>query len=317
MRWTKVQWSGWRLCGAAWQSSRSRGVRGIETASSWARGMRGPVAPDRANHTGCRDGAADGALRRIRALFHVDGEGDYIGEPVSIAEHSIQSAAAAKRMGHPDVVVLAALLHDVGHMLGTEAGFKPAMDGCGTESHERVGADFLRQLGFSEDVAWLVEQHVNAKRYLCATDKEYYAKLSGASRTTLKFQGGPMSAQEVAAAEADSRWPTVLSMREVDEAAKDPFFREGAEAETLDSFTGILRAHVTRAAPYSYVLSTEQRRKWAEDGVLHIRGALPPFMAAPAALSAMAQGLLALDGHGVQVWVDKCGWGCVCGCVSV
>jgi len=126
-----------------------------------------------------------------------------------------------------------------------------------------------------------------------------------------------MSAQEVAAAEADSRWSTVLSMREVDEAAKDPFFREGAEAETFDSFTGILRAHVTRAAPYSYVLSTEQRRKWAEDGVLHIRGALPPCMAAPAALSAMAQGLLALDGHGVRVWVDGCGWVGGCGCVVV
>ncbi|OAG35696.1 hypothetical protein AYO21_10090 [Fonsecaea monophora] len=46
-------------------------------------------------------------------------------------------------------------------------------------------------------VAELVEAHVPAKRYLCATEDEYYNTLSDASKESLRFQGGPMSQDEV------------------------------------------------------------------------------------------------------------------------
>jgi hypothetical protein len=173
------------------------------------------------------------------------------------------------------------------------------MDGCGTENHERVGADFLRNLGFSERIAWLVEQHVNAKRYLCAVDDDYHAKLSDASRTTLKFQGGPMSAQEATFAAGDPRWPDVLALREFDEAGKESHAATRLGVDGLESFAGLLRAHVTQQATYGYVLSSEQRRKWTEDGAVLLRGAVPP--STNAHLSTMADELIALQGHGIYL----------------
>ena len=69
------------------------------------------------------------------------------------------------------------------------------MDGCGTPNHEGIAASFLRSLGFGADVVYLVENHVNAKRYLVAMNPNY--ELSEASKITLGFQGGPMSPEEV------------------------------------------------------------------------------------------------------------------------
>lgn len=242
--------------------------------------------------------ATSEAMRRIARLFEEQGAGAYdIGEPVSIAEHSVQAAAAAQSRGAPDHVVAAALLHDVGHMLQLEAGLPPGMNGFGAQRHEHIGAEFVRQLGFAEEVAWLVAQHVNAKRYLVAVDPHYYARLSGASKSTLLFQGGPMSKDEAAAAAGDSRWPMVLAMREFDEAAKDPEFARRNPTQTLQSFHDLLEAQLSPRATSKYVLSSEQKRKWHEDGVLHLRGALPPLLSSHKALSAMADELASLDGR--------------------
>src|SRR5205814_3836144 len=121
----------------------------------------------------------------------------YIGEPISQLEHALQTAALASRASADDVTIAAALLHDIGHLCATEDA--PRMPGLGVSDHEHVGALFLRDAGFAEDVAALVDGHVAAKRYLVATRPEYAAKLSDASRATLALQGGPMSAAEVAA----------------------------------------------------------------------------------------------------------------------
>ncbi|KMW57127.1 hypothetical protein AIOL_002087 [Candidatus Rhodobacter oscarellae] len=59
-------------------------------------------------------------------------------------------------------------------------------------------ADFFPPL-----VVDCVRYHVPAKRYLCATDPAYMDQLSDASVLSLGLQGGPMSADEVAAFEAN------------------------------------------------------------------------------------------------------------------
>lgn len=59
----------------------------------------------------------------------------------------------------------------------------------GVKRHEQLGADFLRSLGFSEKIAQLVENHVQAKRYLTFRYPDYYTKLSEASKQTLIYQG--------------------------------------------------------------------------------------------------------------------------------
>ena len=95
------------------------------------------------------------------------------------------------------------------------------MGGYGVVSHERLGADYLRRAGFSERMARLVEYHVQAKRYLTFSQPDYYARLSEASRRTLAYQGGVMSADEAQAFEQDPLCAVSLRMRHWDEQAKD------------------------------------------------------------------------------------------------
>lgn len=71
------------------------------------------------------------ALSRVKQLFKLYGSGAYtIGEPMTILAHSAQAAARARAAGERDAMVVAALFHDIGHMLGFEAGLQAEMDGC-------------------------------------------------------------------------------------------------------------------------------------------------------------------------------------------
>jgi predicted HD phosphohydrolase len=96
-----------------------------------------------------------------------------------------------------------------------------SMGGYGVNSHEKVGADYLREKGFPEKVAKLVENHVQAKRYLTFKYPEYYDSLSDASKKTLEFQGGVMSATEAESFENDILFETSIRMRKWDELAKE------------------------------------------------------------------------------------------------
>jgi 2-amino-1-hydroxyethylphosphonate dioxygenase (glycine-forming) len=84
-----------------------------------------------------------------------------------------------------------------------------------------VGADYLRNKGFPERIAKLVESHVQAKRFLTYKYPEYYNSLSDASKKTLEFQGGRMEKEEADAFEADSLFETSIQMRKWDELAKE------------------------------------------------------------------------------------------------
>jgi predicted HD phosphohydrolase len=88
-------------------------------------------------------------------------------------------------------------------------------------SHERLGADYLRRAGFSERMARLVEYHVQAKRYLTLKEPGYYERLSEASRRTLDYQGGVMTAEEAQVFERDPLCAISLRMRQWDEMAKE------------------------------------------------------------------------------------------------
>ena len=150
---------------------------------------------------------AETSLARIFSIYEKHGDADYIGEPVSTTEHSVQAFLVAREACESAEAQVACLLHDIGHLCGFEAGFEPAMDGCGTVDHEGVGARFLGALGFPESVAYLVHQHVNAKRYRCAREPDYYLQLSDASKTTLRHQGGPFTEAEYAVHSDRTRAP--------------------------------------------------------------------------------------------------------------
>ena len=84
---------------------------------------------------------------RLKALYDEQGDQDYIGEPVSQREHALQAAAHARASGAPKAAVLAALLHDVGHLQYPK---QDSMAGFGTRAHEVLGAHFLASLGFQQ-----------------------------------------------------------------------------------------------------------------------------------------------------------------------
>ena len=154
----------------------------------------------------------------IFALYEKYGAENYAGEEVSQLEHMCQSGELARAAGHDDEVVLAAFFHDIGYLVHSEN--KETMGGYGRINHEKEAGAFIRKMGFSEKVASLAETHVNAKRYLTFADPEYYNRLSEASKTTLKYQGGPMNAEEAAAFKADPLFDLNITMRKWDEEAK-------------------------------------------------------------------------------------------------
>jgi 2-amino-1-hydroxyethylphosphonate dioxygenase (glycine-forming) len=161
-------------------------------------------------------------IDEIFELYERYGQADYIGEPVSQIEHISQSAQLAMEGGYDDEVVLAAFFHDIGHICVHDTAVE-SMAGYGVKSHEKIGADFLRAKGFPERVAKLVENHVQAKRYLTFKFPPYYENLSEASKKTLEFQGGVMSEEEVLAFEQDPLFELSILLRKWDEEAKEEF----------------------------------------------------------------------------------------------
>jgi 2-amino-1-hydroxyethylphosphonate dioxygenase (glycine-forming) len=156
-------------------------------------------------------------------LFEKHGHEAYIGEAVSQVEHAVQCAWQAAAANADDEMVIAAFLHDVGHLLemaGLAEGVEH-MDAYGVADHDELGGEMLRQMGLSERVACLVASHVQAKRYLTATDEAYYEQLSEASRQTLVHQGGPMDAAEIKAFESDPLFPDFIQLRHWDELSKE------------------------------------------------------------------------------------------------
>jgi phosphonate degradation associated HDIG domain protein len=155
----------------------------------------------------------------ITRLFETGGNAAYFGEPVSQTEHALQTAHLAESEGAPDALVVAALLHDVGHLLHglSETIANQGIDG----RHEAGGSEWLTQ-HFGPAVCDPVRLHVAAKRYLCAVDANYLALLSPASQQSLELQGGPFDAAGAKAFEAEPFYREAVRLRQWDDQAKIP-----------------------------------------------------------------------------------------------
>jgi phosphonate degradation associated HDIG domain protein len=153
----------------------------------------------------------------ILAIFQQCGSSEYFGESVSMTEHALQAAFFARTAGAPPGLIIAALLHDIGHLVDDVPS--DIADWTMDAHHEQVGSRWLAQR-FRPEVSEPVRLHVPAKRYLLATDAGYFAKLSPASVVTLKLQGGPMAAHEVAKFETEPFYKDAVRVRQWDDQGK-------------------------------------------------------------------------------------------------
>lgn len=158
-------------------------------------------------------------ITTLFSIFEKHGSDAYFGEPVTQLQHACQAAEYARTEGYNDEVIIAAFLHDIGHLC-VEADDDNKMENLGILDHEIVGAKYLATLGFSKKICQLIASHVAAKRYLTFKNPVYYQNLSEASKQTLTYQGGVMSEQEAAAFESDPLSILYVQMRLWDEKAK-------------------------------------------------------------------------------------------------
>jgi [1-hydroxy-2-(trimethylamino)ethyl]phosphonate dioxygenase len=150
-------------------------------------------------------------------IYSSRGAAAYFGEVVTTLEHSLQAAYFAQESQASSALVLAALLHDIGHLIDPAS-----QDFAGWQSdarHEVSGSNWLAQR-FAADVSEPVRLHVPAKRYLCATDPSYLAQLSPASVQTLALQGGPMSDAQIAAFRLEPFHRDAIELRQWDDKGK-------------------------------------------------------------------------------------------------
>ncbi len=153
----------------------------------------------------------------VLSIYGLLGSRAYFGERVSMLEHGLQAAHFARVQQATDALVIAALLHDVGHLL--EAVPEAIEDWISDARHEESGARWLAQR-FAAAVSEPVRLHVPAKRYLCATDPHYFAQLSPASVHTLKLQGGAMAPSDIARFEAEPYYREAIVVRRCDDQGK-------------------------------------------------------------------------------------------------
>ncbi len=159
----------------------------------------------------------DTIVEFIADIFHRRGADSYLGERVSMSEHMLQAAHLAERAGADEELVAAALLHDIGHYSGEfpEDALERGID----NHHDKAGAAVLEPW-FPARVVAAVRWHVEAKRYLCAVEPDYFGTLSDASVHTLALQGGPMSRDEAEAFARRDDLDAIVSVRRFDEGAK-------------------------------------------------------------------------------------------------
>ena len=153
----------------------------------------------------------------LAGIFERRGGEEYLGEPVTMAEHMLQGATLAEDAGLPEEIIVAALLHDIGHFTSEFGTF--SMEDTEDRFHEEAGAKVLERF-FPTVVTDCVRYHVAAKRYLCATRSEYFSRLSDASVHSLNLQGGPMDEAEVAAFEKNPNLEAIVQVRYLDDAGK-------------------------------------------------------------------------------------------------
>ena len=174
----------------------------------------------------------------VSELFARAGGELYFGEAVTQRAHALQCAWLAERDGAPEALIVAALLHDVGHLIH---GLPESVADAGVDAHhEEAGQAWLSSY-FGPDVTEPVRLHVEAKRFLCGSDPGYLEALSPASRQSLELQGGPFDRSGLASFAEQPFAHEAVRLRRWDDRAKTP----GLEVPDLDHYA-LMMVQVSR-----------------------------------------------------------------------
>ena len=179
--------------------------------------------------------SVDDLLHRLETL----GQGAYGLSDVSQLEHALQSAALAAERGLGDGLTVAALFHDVGHLIDAQ-DVDLASQGI-DDGHEDASAALLAPL-FGPAVAEPVRLHVAAKRYLCAVEPAYMGRLSRDSVRSLALQGGVMAPAEIGDFERNPHHGMAVALRRIDDEAKVP----GLEVPPISAYRTMAEALASR-----------------------------------------------------------------------
>jgi phosphonate degradation associated HDIG domain protein len=169
-------------------------------------------------------------------LYELKGAAAY-GELISQNDHALQCAALARADGVNDALMVAALFHDVGHLVRDVQGNEDFDMGHDDDRHEALGARILAPL-FGPTVAQPVALHVIAKRWLCTKEPQYHQRLSAESQATLIAQGGLLSDEECERFEAHPGFTDAIALRTWDDAGKI----EGLHVGELRGWEPIVRS---------------------------------------------------------------------------
>jgi phosphonate degradation associated HDIG domain protein len=196
------------------------------------------------------------SIEDIITILKTKGDRQYGGESVSQLEHALQCATLAEAANQNQELIVASLLHDLGHLL-------PELEKSGNachnnnDFHEYRAIPYLQEL-FSLAVTEPIRLHVQAKKYLCAVDSNYWASLSPASKQSLQWQGGVFSEKEAKAFIARPFARQAVQLRQWDDLAKVV----GLSTPDLTHFVPFLTTCVTtRAFLYGLTARRVARQK--------------------------------------------------------
>ena len=160
----------------------------------------------------------------------------YIGEKVTISEHMIQTAMIAENAKSTNNLICSCLLHDYGHFILEDPDelVKKKIDG----RHEDIGYEYLKKF-FKKEVVEPIKYHVLAKRYL-AREEKYFNLLSGASKISLKLQGGVLKKKESKEFEKKDFFKQTIKLRKFDEVAK----RTDIKIKSIIEYKNLLSSHL-------------------------------------------------------------------------
>jgi gamma-butyrobetaine dioxygenase len=167
-------------------------------------------------------------IEEIFEVFRSRGQRTY-GNGTMVVNHCVHTAELARKDGAHAALVAAALLHDIGHLIGTPP------DGFRIYDHDTVAADYLAPV-FPPQVTEPIRLHVRAKRYMISQSYEYVTSLSTTALKTLAYQGGGMTVDECAAFEDEPFCQDALRLRAWDDIAKV----DGPPGPPLESYRDLL-----------------------------------------------------------------------------